>query len=456
MTGSRCKGTAVLLLCVGLSLLWSYTLSQGARGETKMLDFGEIYFGARVALQHKDPYDPNTVLREFKAEGGRFPTNPKDAKVTSIIITNGVNLPTSLFLAIPFAMLPWGVTQALWMVLMAGLLALAASLLWDLGANAAPVIWVCLAGFMLANCEGLLVSGNLAGIAASLCVVAVWCFLRERHALAGVLLLAISLVLKPHDSGFVWLYFLLAGGVLRKRALQTLAVAGILGLFAAIWIAQSSPHWMQELHRNLTIGSARGAINDPGLTGALSKSVGRIIDMQDDLSVFRNDPRFYNFVSYLIGGSLILVWVFLVLRKRSSREGARLALAAISVLSLLPVYHRIHDAKLLMLAIPACAMLWTEGGPRRWIALALTSAGIFLTSDIPLGLLLICTNSLYISASTLAGKMMTVLFLRPAPLILLALGCFYLWVYARYNPPTVVLSLKNDAANEPTVAATAH
>ena len=456
MTRSRWMGTTLLLLCVGISSLWSYNFVRDAQGETKMIDFGAIYYGARCGIQHIDPYDTSAPLREFTAEGGRFPTDPIGAKVGPIVIRTGVNLPTSLFLLAPFALLPWGFSQTVWMVLTAALLALAASLIWDLGANAAPVILVCLAGLMLANCEELLVSGNLAGIAVSLCVVAVWCFLTERHSLAGVLLLAISLVLKPHDSGFVWLYFLLAGGALRKRALQTLAVVGILGLLAAIWIAPSSPHWIQELHRNLSLISARGGLNDPGPSGLSNGIVAQIISMQAVIGVLRNDPRFYNLASYLIVGSLILVWSFVVLRKRASQERTRLALAAIAVLSLLPVYHRPYDAKLLLLALPACAMLWKEGGPRRWIALALTSAGILVTSDIPITLLLICTKNLSISASTLAGKMMTVLLLRPAPLILLALGCFYLWVYAHYNPPTVVLSLKNDAANEPTVAATAH
>ena len=447
------KRIAMLLLCVGISAWWSHEIRRGIRDGISMADFSAIYYGARCVMQHKDPYDANTFLREFRAEGGRFPTNSTASKVDPIIVTNCINLPTALLLTTPFAMLPWGVAQTLWIVLTAGLLAMAACFLWDLGAKAAPIVWVCLAGFLLANCEQLLVLGNSAGIAVSLCVVAAWCFLRERYAMAGVFLLAISLVLKPQDAGFVWLYFLLAGGALRKRALQTLAVAGILGLFAAIWIAPSSPHWIQELHRNLAVGSARGAINDPGLTGAMEKSVGKIIDMQAALSVFRNAPRFYNFVSYLIGGFLILIWSIAVLKKRSSREGARLALAAISALSLLPVYHRTHDAKLLMLAIPACAMLWTEGGPRRWIALALTSVGILLTSDIPIAFLLVCTRNLSLSTSSVTGKVMTMILLRPIPLVLLATGSFYLWVYAHYSPSPAGLVRQHDAANRTAIAA---
>ena len=54
--------------------------------------------------------------------------------------------------------------------------------------------------------SGLLIEvGNVAGIVVRLYAVAVWCFLRERFAYAGVLCLAIGLLVKPHDAGLVWL-----------------------------------------------------------------------------------------------------------------------------------------------------------------------------------------------------------------------------------------------------------
>ena len=133
------------------------------------------------------------------------------------------------------------------------------------------------------------------------------------------------------------------------------------------------------------------------------------------------------------------------MKRRFSSEQAPLALAAISVLTLLPVYHRPYDAKLLLLTIPACAMLWAEGGMRRWVALALTSAGILVTSDLPLVLLLICTKNMTASLSTWTGKLTNVL-LWPAPLVLLTLGFFYLWAYIRYAPSLSVSTPHQQAA----------
>ena len=418
---------------MSLFTFWSYKLRASTLSWKNMLDFSEIYYGSRCVFQHEDPYEENTVLQEYKAEGGRLPTAPLAREYASTIIAISVNLPTALILLMPFALFPWVVAQNLWMILTAALITLASFVLWNLGAKSAPAIWVCLAGFLLANCEQLLMSGNMAGVAVSLCTIAVWCFLSDYCGQAGVLLLAISMVLKPHDTGFFWLYLLISGGPLRRRALQTLAVTVTLGLITVIWIEPVSPHWRYELQRNLAIASARGGTSDPGPSGVSSRTIGPIIDLQSVLSVFKDDPRFYNPASYLIVGPLILAWAFVVIRRRYTPEQAPFALAAISVLTLLPVYHRPYDAKLLMLTIPACAILWTERGVRRWIALALTSAGILVTSDVPIALQLELTRNLSFSTSSLVGKVMTVLLLRPAPLVLLALGCFYLWAYIRHT-----------------------
>lgn len=110
-----------------------------------------------------------------------------------------------------------------------------------------------------------------------------------------------------------------------------------------------------------------------------------------------------------------------------------MALASISILSLLPLYHRSHDAKLLLLMIPACSMLWARRGATRWTALGLTLAAIFVTSDVPDILLSSATKDLRIPQSTLAGKL-TLLAIHPEPLVLLAAACFYLWVHLRCHP----------------------
>lgn len=423
----------VLFLCVGFSYLLAAGIRGDAHGAVKAVDFASVYYAARCGLQHKDAYDPETVLREFDADGGKLPnTRPGEDRIARDVITKVFYPPTALLLAFPLALLPWNAALTAWMSLVAGLMVAVAFLMWDL-AGGAPVAAGVMTCFMLLNCVLLLLVGNPAGVAVPACVIAAWCIFKERFAGAGVVLLAIALVVKPHDAGFVWLYFLLAGGAGRKRAWQALMVAALVGAFSLAWIAPSSPHWIQEEHNNIASYGVRGGGDDPGPTGLSYAGPFPIISMQNAVSTLSNDPNFYDPLSYGIVGGVILWWMVAVLRKRPTRNGALLALAAVSCLTLLVGYHRPHDAKLLLLAIPACAVLWAGGGAKRWVALGLTGTAIFVTSDFPLFFLSAAQDHLAISDATFSGKL-ALLLLHPAPLVLLAAACFYLWIYVRHKP----------------------
>jgi uncharacterized membrane protein len=321
------------------------------------------------------------------------------------------------------------------MALTAGVFILAALLMWNVAANYAPDVSLFLMCILLVNCEAIFAAGNTAGIVVSLCVVAVWCFLQDRFVPAGILCLALSLAIKPHDAGLVWLYFLLAGGVYRKRALQTLFITVVLGLSAFLWVSHVAPHWIQDWHSNLETISAHGGLNDPSLYSVTGRTGGMVIDLQSAISVFRDDPRIYDPVSYLVCGALLLAWSVLTLKSRFPQRRAWLALAAIVPLTMLASYHRPYDAKLLLLAVPACAMLWAEGGRIGRLALLMTTAGIVATADIPLIILLILTGNLHISTAGLSGQILIAVLMRPVPLILLAMSIFYLYVYLRSGQP---------------------
>src|SRR6185437_11564299 len=280
------KQIVALLLCLAFSVSLAYQMRQSAPGRMLMVDFGGVYYGAHCALRHIDPYDPVAVLQEFYSEGGKFLANPTAAKESRYAVTLDVYLPSALFVAIPLAVLPWAVAQNLWIVLTAALLGLAAFLMLDLGGRAASLLSCCLLGFLLANSELLFKVGNVAGVAISLCAIGAWCFLKRRYELAGVFLFAIALLLKPHDAGFIWLFFLLTGGIMRNRALQTLALTAVLGLCSALWIAHSSPHWTRELHANLAAVSLPGGTSDPGPTGITSRGIVPIVSLQSALGIF--------------------------------------------------------------------------------------------------------------------------------------------------------------------------
>jgi hypothetical protein len=429
MTRARIYGL-LLVLIGGIFFVWLGTFFERTTN-VAMVDFKAVYIAARCILEHHDPYNPERMEHIYVSEAAG---HSSDSIATKRVVIVYIYLPSAFILTVPFALLTWGPAHVVWMVVTAASYILAALLMWHVGASRAPVVSGWLICFFLITSELLIEVGNAAGVAVSLCVIAVWCFLQERFVPVGVLCFAVSLLVKPNDAGLIWLYFLLAGGTNRKHALRTLLVAAILALPAILCVSYVAPHWFQELHSNLVVHSARGFDSDPGPVGIVPWGhAAQLVNLQTALSVFQDNPRFYNPVAYCLCGALLTVWSIVVIRSRFTLANAWLALAFASSISMLPVYHRQHDTRLLLLTFPAFALLWKERGPIRWLALAVTTAGVGLTGDSSMQLLGILAHKLGSSTSTFSGRLLLLVLGRPAPLVLLAMSLFYLWAFLRYD-----------------------
>lgn len=421
MTKARTDG--LLLMSLGSVLFVVFGIVLEASSPATMGDFRMQYFPARCTLEYGDPYNENHVLRTYRAERGSLPEESLGAR---LMTTEYIYPPTTLTFTLPLATLPYRSAQLVWMLVSLAGLVVAGFLIWDLAAVYAPEVSGALIGFLLANSELTVTNGNVAGIAISMSAIAAWCFVKERWVALGVLCMAAGLMLKPHDTWLVWLYFLLAGGAYRKRALQALGAFVILSLPAVAWVTHVAPHWLHELRSNMEAISARGG-TDPSL-GAHGPSM--IIDLQAAISFFRNDPRMENVLSYFICGAILLVWCAVTVRSRPSLGNAWLGLASVAALTILPVYHREVDAKVLLLTIPACAMLRCQGGRVGRVAMALTAAGLFVTADIPWAIDVGLLRHFAPPDTRLSGRLLVASQVVLVPLVLLIEGVFFLWVYA--------------------------
>ena len=412
----------VIFLVVGLA--WTHL------SPIEMGDFKVIYYSARTLLQHGDPYSQPAVLAIYNAEGRE---NPAEPTLDRDVKTRFFYPPTAFILTVPIALLGFGAGKIVWMVLCAGTLSLAATLIWDISSEFAPTAGGILSGLLLAGSFWLFMIGNSAAIAVSLCIIATWCFYRKRLAWTGVLCLALSLALKPNDSCLVWLFFLLAAPRLRKRAFQSLVVLVVLSLPFLLWVHSISPHWTRELRPNMTSFSGLGGIVDPGIAGMAGKNMDCIIQMQTAVSVFFPDPAAYDLITWCICLPLLLAWAFITLKTRPEGNAIWAPLAVAAPLSMLPTYHFQHDAKLLLLSIPACAMLWAgREAIGRW-AILLTTFGILINGDIFTVARVLLTRSIVVPRPNLSSRLVTVILTRPAPLVLLVLAIFYLCVFWRHR-----------------------
>ena len=393
-----------------------------------MTDFRTYYYSSRCLLQNRDPYDPEQTSAIYHGEETE---RPNDSAKNQMVITKYIYLPGTLSLTVPGALLPFGVCRVLWMISNAGCLILAAFLAWDLAIPYAPIVSGALIGFLVANSELVLITGNAVGVAVGLCVIAVWCFIKKRLELIGIISLAVSLVLKPHDAGLVWLYFLLAGGIGRRRALQSLLAVAIISAPGVAWVTAIAPNWIGELKANISALSVHGGVADPGPSSSGAHALAMQINLQTVLSMIKDDPRFYNPASYLLCGALIILWAGKVLRSPSSPRTAWIALAVVASLSMLPVYHRQDDAKLLLLAIPACAILWAERTLIGRLALFVTTVGLIATAEVPWAIGLTLLRHLQLPNARWSVEALMAVQILPTPLALLAVSCFYLWLLAK-------------------------
>lgn len=433
MTGKERLRRFVGLACIlagGMAFtIWGAIMEQ--RSPLGMSDLFPVYYHARILIEHEDPYiERATSYERLRSEGF---LDARNFAVYGLPVLPCVYPPSSLLVVAPLALLRWEPAHLIWMALISMCLTLAALLVWFAASDYAPLLAAGLIGFLLVNSETLLFEGNSAGIATGLCIIASYCFIRRRQPLVAVICFAISLALKPHDSALVWLCFLLSGGLYRKRALQTLIPTLLLVIVAVAWASRVSPHWPQELKSNIQEISSHGGVNDPGPDSGTNLIVNSAVNAQTIFALFRDRPLFYNTASYLLCGMLLLPWVIATVRRPMSTSRIWVSLAFLSAVSMLPVYHRHHDAKLLLLAVPACAMIVAKRPMAGIISVFFTALAFTFNADIPRAILTNWEANLTFSYGTLAGKLTTLFLARPAPLAILAMSIFYLWAYCRLD-----------------------
>ncbi len=110
-------------------------------------DFVEYWSAAKIILQHGNPYEPEQ-MSAVQASIGR----PHDTPPLMML-----NPPWALTVMIPFALLPYGISRAVWFLVQLGLVFLSASVIWRLVGGAMERVWLCwLIAFTLAPvCQAL-------------------------------------------------------------------------------------------------------------------------------------------------------------------------------------------------------------------------------------------------------------------------------------------------------------
>ncbi len=390
---------------------------KGYRDERVVLhfrDFKQPYASARCLLHGCDPYSESDTRAEFLRAGGL------DTDAVVFQPYSALYPPFSFVVLTPVAMLEYRVAHAVWFVAVAGLFSVAALLMAELCLLFPSLLVSLLLAAFVASSTILLMLGQISGPVIALLAIGLWCVVRGRLLPVAALALALALALKPHDAFLLVLYLPLAGRAGRRVFWWGLAPLTLLAVLGGTWWVGHQPaarHWLPELRANLKGNSTAGNVNDP-VRGSVEAI--EIADLQAAIAPLDSQPAQYNLLAAAVTAVLLLGWLYPALRMRPSLLKHLLALAALASLTLLPIYHRQYDTRLLLLVFPAVAALiaerprWGYAGLGLLAVATVVTAHTFLTG-------VIHHESAHMVA---AGRLQTVLLYRPLPLAELALVAF--------------------------------
>jgi len=386
------------------------------------IDFQAVYSSSRCVIAGCNPYYFEDMKAQFVHQGGTISE--------ALIPPSGGPFqphyvgypPPTLLLYVPFALLRWPLAWFVYMGIAISLYCLAVALFADLCSEYVPVAASACLGLFLAV-EWLIVElGQPTLLAASLLCIGVWCLLKDRCPRLGVLSFALSLVLKPPLGGLFLLYFLFATRTYRKRAWQVIGLTVVLCIPGVLWFSAHSAtrNWIQDYRTNLTAIAAPGKLSDPGPQHTTENE---IIDLQTIVSLYRDQPSFYNRVVWGFSAVVLAIWLYPVLRLPPSQEKDILCLAAIAAFSMLPIYHRVYDSRALLILFPALALLIQR---TRWWGIAAAVVTVLLTISLADSYTAHSRPLSPLADHLRNHRLLQISLIHTAPLLLLAVTIFYL------------------------------
>lgn len=362
-------------------ILWILLLLAGAefvvrgplrylRNPTNWNDLSQNYTASRLWLKGRNPSDPKNFVALWKQEGH------SRLELTDIRTHLAPPLGGLVVLA-PVAAFPWKIAEIFWLVILlisfaatVWALALIGGFRWD-ELRTLAFIAACLA---LAPFHTDLAAGNSSILVIGACAVAIWAA-RNRHDVAAGVLFGVACSLKPQIGAFLVLYYL----VRRRWQLFVTAVASTLGLalFAALYLWFWGTSWLQDYLHN-----ARGFVTTNHIDDFSSANPIRftLINLQVPFFAITGHSSSANLLAFAVGSLLVCTWIYWVTRD-NDHVPELLSLGAISIIALLPVYHRFYDAALLV--VPLCwgmtrCMTQSPGRLRTTVKIALLLMAAFL------------------------------------------------------------------------------
>ena len=337
-------------------------------------DFLPEVVQSRTWVQGADPYRANELVGRYPKDAVQFEFLAREAADGTLAAKRGLPSPyplTNFVLLAPLSFLSWHAVHAIWLCVMLASVAIAiysalslAGLRWH-ELRTHVVLAMVLA---LAPIHTAIATGNVVLPTFGLAMAGVWVSTRNRRFSAGVLI-ALAICLKP-SIGIVFLAYYLV----RRNWAVVLTGTGVtvaVAVVGAVRLLFSGVHYATSYRAAVVAIMSRGAIND--FTAANPMHY-QLLNLQMPMFSVTGSVPSAQVIAWASAAVLFAVWLRYSVRVRWD---GLLPLSALSVIALLPVYHRFVDA--VFLVLPLCWAFSASANSckrlRRWVGLL---AGIFI------------------------------------------------------------------------------
>ena len=333
-------------------LLLSSVVEFSVRGPARLVqslgwnDFLSPYIQSKAWVQGKNPYSAQALVSLWPADNQRPIWVDTEAANGTLELKRGMPTPypiSSLVILSPFTPLSWSVALWLWILISIAAVVLSPfALLSICGCSLFDVrsqLFLA-AVFALAPFHTGLGTGNPAMLAVSLMVMTVWAARSGLGRTAGVLL-AIAVCLKPTVAGGLLLYYLIRRQ--RKVALVACGIAAIVVIVGVSRMALAGVPWLSSYFENTRRIFAPGSLADFTRPDPVRFNM---INAQLLFYGLLGSASLANLLSRLLGATLLGWWLVQCFRRPAASE--LLEISAVSVVSLISVYHRSYDSALLI------------------------------------------------------------------------------------------------------------
>jgi hypothetical protein len=397
--------------------------------EAFFFDFSNVYSASRAWLAGQNPYDIDAVHRAWdQSHPGRFLGKHEAVGLRDWA---AVHPPSTLILLSPLAMLNAVPAHLIWMTSVLGLMVASFFALFSLSGIAWPSGRMLLVACALASApiQCAIESGQPALPSAAMVILAVWAFSKDRQFLAGVLLGLATCVKLQMGLPFVAYYLFIRQWRIASVASLVFAVATLAAITRMETMGYSN--WWLDWHKNIALTLEPGQVNDPRPGGPWRNDM---VNLQTLIDVVLHAQVAIDFCVLFVFIPLLTGFLARVRPTKAAGQDL-LALSLVSLLSMLPLYHRLYDGCLLMMLL-AWALGRVETRQRGSAIVVLLLLGEFL---VPIDLVPFVLRRTHVFDSLISTHWWQGLVVPHHAWGVLAISLGALYAFVRRGQPILVL-----------------